>query len=141
MTFETLTSNARIENLDTVVAFIEDRADQFDLDTKKKFGLLVAIEEAFVNVCHYAYPDAEGDVSVACGSDGETFVVEVSDQGTPFDVLSLPDPDITADIMDREIGGLGVFFIRKLTNDVSYRREDGRNVLRMVLHKTERPVL
>jgi serine/threonine-protein kinase RsbW len=137
MTFETLTSNALIENLDTVIAFAEDRAEQFELDTKKKFGLLIAIEEAFVNVCHYAYPGTTGSVSVTCGSDGEAFVVEIADQGEPFDVLSLPAPDITADIMDREIGGLGVFFIRKLTSDVSYRREEGRNILRMVLHKTK----
>jgi anti-sigma regulatory factor (Ser/Thr protein kinase) len=139
MTFETLTTDARIENLDSVVAFIEDRADQCELDSKKKFGLLVAIEEAFVNVCHYAYPDAEGYVTIACGNDTETFVVEIADQGEPFDVLSLPDPDVTADIMDREIGGLGVFFIRKLTSDVSYRREEGHNILRMVLHRTEEP--
>lgn len=134
MPADTLTCAATIGNLDTVISFIEDRAELFGLDTKKKFGLLVAIEEAFVNVCHYAYPGSEGDVSIACESDNETFAVEVSDQGEAFDVLSLPDPDITADIMDREIGGLGVFFIRKLTNDVSYRREAGRNILRMVLH-------
>jgi len=140
MTFETITTDALIENLDTVIAFAEERAEQFDLDTKKKFGLLIAIEEAFVNVCHYAYPQTAGTVSVTCGSEGEAFVVEISDHGDPFDVLSLPDPDITADIMDREIGGLGVFFIRKLTNDVSYRRDGGRNILRMVLHKAEEPL-
>lgn len=140
MTLETLTSDACIENLDTVIAFVEDRAEQFDLDTKKKFGLLIAIEEAFVNVCHYAYPEGKGTATISVGTDKETFVVEIADQGAPFDVLSLPDPDITADIMDREIGGLGVFFIRKLTNDVSYRREEGKNILRMVLHKTEEPL-
>lgn len=140
MTFETLTTDALLENLDAVIAFAEDRAEQFGLDTKEKFGLLIAIEEAFVNVCHYAYPKTPGNVSVSCGSDNEAFVVEISDQGEPFDVLSLPDPDVTADIMDREIGGLGVFFIRKLTNDVSYRREEGQNILRMTLHKNETPL-
>jgi anti-sigma regulatory factor (Ser/Thr protein kinase) len=135
MTLETLTTDALIENLDTVIAFVEDRAEQFDLETKQKFGLLIAIEEAFVNVCHYAYPQTAGEVSVSCGSEGEAFVVEISDHGEPFDVLSLPDPDITADIMDREVGGLGVFFIRKLTNDVSYRRTEGQNILRMALRK------
>lgn len=140
MTYETITTDARIENLDTVVAFVEDRADQFDLDTKRKFGLLVAIEEAFVNVCHYAYPEGAGAATISVGTDNEAFVIEIADQGAPFDVLTLPEPDITADIMDREIGGLGVFFIRKLTNDVSYRREGAYNILRMVLHKTEEPV-
>ena len=137
MTFNTLTTDARIDNLDTVIAFAEDHADQFDLDTKKKFGLLVALEEAFVNVCHYAYPEGKGEAIISIATDNETFAVEISDHGAPFDVLSLPDPDITADIMDRQIGGLGVFFIRKLTNDVSYRREKGQNILRMALNRTE----
>ena len=65
---------------------------------------------------------------------GGSFVVEIADSGIPFDVLSLPDPDTTAGIMDREIGGLGVYFIRKMTDEVSYRREEGRNILRVVLH-------
>ena len=51
-----------------------------------------------------------------------------------FNVLSLPDPNTTADIMEREIGGLGVYLIRRLTDDASYQRKDGRNILRMVLH-------
>ena len=65
---------------------------------------------------------------------GRDFVVEIADSGIPFDILSLPDPDTTAEIMDREIGGLGVYFIRKMTDEVSYRRLDGRNILRVVLH-------
>ena len=130
---EILTCKARIENLDTVVAFVEEAADRFNLVTPKKFGLLIAIEEAFVNVCHYAYPQAEGDVSISCGSDNDAFVLEIIDSGEPFDVLSLPEPDTTSDILDREIGGLGVFFIRKLTNEVSYRREGGQNILRLVI--------
>ena len=52
-------------------------------------------------------------------------------------LLTLPDPDTTASIMDREIGGLSVFFLRKLTDDLSYRRKNGRNILRMLLHVNE----
>lgn len=125
---------ANLENLDAMVGFVEECADRCGLDPQKKFGLLVAIEEAFVNVCHYAYPDGEGDVELVCGCGEESFVVEIADSGIPFDILSLPDPDTTADIKDREIGGLGVYFIRKMTDEVSYRRADGRNILRVVLH-------
>ncbi len=53
---ETLTSAARVENLDEVVAFVETNAERFGLDPQKTFGLVLAVEEAFVNVCHYAYP-------------------------------------------------------------------------------------
>jgi serine/threonine-protein kinase RsbW len=134
MESETLIRAANLENLDAMVGFVEGCADRCGLDPKRKFGLLVAIEEAFVNVCHYAYPAGEGDVQLFCGCRGGNFVVEIADSGIPFDILSLPDPDTTADIMDREIGGLGVYFIRKMTDEVSYRRTDGRNILRVVLH-------
>jgi anti-sigma regulatory factor (Ser/Thr protein kinase) len=124
---------ATLEKLNELTEFVEECADRFGLDTKKKFGLLVAVEEAFVNICSYAYPDGVGEAEISCAAEGDAFVFEISDSGSPFDVLSLPDPDTTLDIMDREIGGLGVYFIRRLTDDVSYRRENGRNILRMVL--------
>ncbi|MBL0225129.1 MAG: ATP-binding protein [Geobacteraceae bacterium] len=128
---------AILEKLNELIEFVEECADRFGLETKKKFGLLVAVEEAFVNICSYAYPDGEGEAEISCATEGDAFVFEIADHGRPFDVLSLPDPDITLDVMDREIGGLGVYFIRKLTDDVSYRRENGRNILRMVLKRRE----
>lgn len=140
MTFDTFRCPANVARLDELVAFVEACADRFGLATKKKFGLLVALEEAFVNVCHYAYKEGEGDVSVGCGADGDAFVVEIADSGDAFDVLSLPDPDTTADLMDRQIGGLGVYFIRSLTDQVSYRREAGQNIVRMVFRQTEEPL-
>ncbi|WP_306548336.1 ATP-binding protein [Desulfobulbus sp.] len=129
-----MTCRAHIDNLDEVIGFVEARADRFGLDDKKKFGLLVAVEEAFVNICRYAYQGAEGEVTLACTGDPDGFAVEIVDQGISFDLLSLPDPDITAGILEREIGGLGVAFIRKLTDEVSYRRQGGQNILRMALH-------
>jgi serine/threonine-protein kinase RsbW len=129
-----MTYSARIENLEEVLDFIETCADRFGLDEKRKFGLLVAVEEAFVNVCHYAYPDSKGEVELICEGDGDSFAVTIKDRGVAFNVLSLPDPDITSDVMERKVGGLGIYFIRRLTDDVSYQREDGQNILRMVLH-------
>lgn len=137
MELKKITCLARVENLDKVTNFIEECADSAGLDDKRKFGLMVAIEEAFVNVCHYSYPAGEGEVEVTCGGEAGAFILEIADSGVEFNILTLPEPDTTASIMDREIGGLGVFFIRKLTDDLSYRREDGRNILRMVLHSQD----
>lgn len=139
MPVETLTVTAAIENLDQAINFIEDRAEQSGMGTQKKFGLLIAVEEAFVNVCHYAYPASRGEVSLSCTADTTDFIVEIVDKGGPFDLLSLPVPDTTADITERQIGGLGVHFIRTFTDDVSYRREEGRNILRMTVKKTGVP--
>jgi anti-sigma regulatory factor (Ser/Thr protein kinase) len=126
---------ALVENLNELTGFVEECADGSGLDTNKKFSLLIAVEEAFVNICSYAYPDGTGVAELSCGADGAAFVLEIADNGKPFDVLSLPDPDTTLDIMEREIGGLGVHFIRKLSDDVSYRRENGQNILRMVFNR------
>ena len=130
---DTIDCAAKVENLAVLTDFVEECADRFGLEIKKKFGLLIAVEEAFVNICSYAYPDGAGLAEVSCGMNGDGFVLEIADRGMPFDVLSLPDPDTTLDLMERPIGGLGVYFIRRLTDDVSYRRENGRNILRMVL--------
>ena len=135
MELGTLCTAARVEHLNQAVAFVDERAEQCGLEPKKKFGALLALEEAFVNICRYAYPQGEGDVVLTCGSDGELFVLELSDTGAPFDLLSLPEPDLTLDIMERKIGGLGVHFIRKLSDSVSYRREQNRNILRMAFKR------
>ncbi len=139
MEFHTLIRTASVGNLETVIGFVERRADHFGLNQNKKFGLLIAIEEAFVNICHYAYPDGVGEVELVCRRGVGSFEVEIADCGIPFDLLSLPDPDTTADIMERKIGGLGLYFIRKMTDEVSYRRENGRNILRLVLHIEKEP--
>ena len=122
---------ATVENLHVVTDFVEECADRFDLEVRKKFEIMVAVEEAFVNICSYAYPDGEGKAEFFCGVDGDAFVLEIADSGREFNVLSLSEPDTTLDIMEREIGGLGVHFIRKLVDEVSYRRENNCNILRM----------
>lgn len=122
---------ARVENLDAANAFVEACYERSGLDPAKTFNVLLTLEEAFVNICHYAYPDGTGDVDISCALDSGNFVLEVADSGSQFDVLSLPDPDTTLSIEDRPIGGLGILLIKTLSRP-SYRRDGGRNVLRMV---------
>lgn len=137
MEADTLTRPARVEHLEEIAGFVEGHADRCGLDPKKKFGLLLAVEEAFVNVCHYAYPDGTGEVELACDCTGGSLVVEITDRGLPFDILSLPDPDTKGDIMEREIGGLGVHFIRRMSDEVTYRRREGCNILRVVVRNKQ----
>ena len=88
--------------------------------------LQVALEEAFVNICRYAYAEGPGDVEVSFFSEGGNTVIEIIDSGMPFDITAQELPDITADIRERKIGGLGCLLIRKLMDGVIYRREDGK---------------
>lgn len=125
---------AKIENLGKILDYIDNCAKKAGLSEKRKFGLQVSVEEAFVNVCHYAYPEGEGLVELICENDGTSFIVTIKDRGVAFNVLSLPSPDITSDVMERKVGGLGIYFIRKMTDNVSYRRENEQNILRMAIH-------
>ncbi|HSB04077.1 MAG TPA: ATP-binding protein, partial [Thermodesulfobacteriota bacterium] len=63
------------------------------------------------------------------------FVIEIIDRGVPFDVTAIPDPDVTAGIPERETGGLGIFFMKKVMDDVRYRRENDRNLLTLIIQR------
>ena len=123
---------ASLASLDALTAFVEECGERVGLAERTKSRVLLATEEAFVNICSHAYPDGAGEAEVGCAREGDGLVLEISDRGIPFDILSLPPPDTTADIMERPVGGLGIHFIRTLSDDVSYRREQGRNILCMV---------
>ena len=101
---------------------------------KIQTALCVAIEELFVNVARYAYPDGEGDMSLHIGFDNQSRAItfRMTDKGVPFDPLTKPEPDITLSAEDREIGGLGIFITKKTMDSLSYSYENGENVLTMI---------
>ncbi len=126
---------ATLENLDAALQFVDGQAEAAGLEPGKINKLSLVIEEAFVNVCSYAYKGETGFVELSCENEKSSFVVEISDTGEPFDILSLPAPDTSLDIEERKIGGLGIFFIRRFADKVRYSRDENRNVLRMVFQK------
>jgi serine/threonine-protein kinase RsbW len=119
-----------MENLGHLASFVSECARDQGMTPERAGELQVALEEAFVNICRYAYADGPGDVEVNFFSEGDNTVIEIIDSGTPFDITVQELPDITADIHERKIGGLGCLLIRKLMDRVVYRREDGKNILR-----------
>ena len=124
---------AKIEALSDVLGFVDQTLESFECPMKVQTAVCVAIEEIFVNVAHYAYGDGEGDMTLGIGFDEEsrTITFRMSDQGTPFDPLQKPDPDVTLSAEDREIGGLGIFITKKTMSSVTYAYENGENVLTM----------
>jgi anti-sigma regulatory factor (Ser/Thr protein kinase) len=88
-----------------------------------------------VNIFEYSYAEKNGNVEVVCKLDAGNFVIEIIDSGIPFNILTAKEPDITSGISERSIGGLGIFLIRKLMDDVRYRREGDRNILTLVVKK------
>ncbi len=126
---------ARLENLEPWMRAVSDCARGLGFDQKRISEMELAIEEALVNICSYSYPEGQGDAEIICNADNHDFVVEIIDSGIPFDMTELPDPDTHADISERRIGGLGILFIRKMTNEVHYHREGDRNILNLVFRK------
>lgn len=126
-------ARATLGNLARLLEFVSCFAKEKGFTTRKIKEVELATEEALVNIFNYAYAEELGDVQVKCGLDRtERLVIEVLDTGTPFNPLSLSDPDLTADVDDREIGGLGVFFIREMVDEVKYRRDVGKNILTLI---------
>ncbi|MEO5359354.1 MAG: ATP-binding protein [Nitrospirota bacterium] len=98
----------------------------------------LVIEEVFVNIASYAYegqPPGTAEMVIKADETGNLHV-ELIDDGVPFDSTAVAEPDLEADIDERRIGGLGIFFMKQLMDDVSYSREDGRNILRFTVART-----
>ncbi|MBI5589874.1 MAG: ATP-binding protein [Deltaproteobacteria bacterium] len=126
---------AKIENMELLVQFISDIARKLGFSGKRVKEIELATEEALVNIINYAYPDHSGDIKVTCTQDpSKALVIKIEDTGIAFDISSLKDPDISAGISDREVGGLGVFLIRKLMDKVRYHRKNKKNILELVIH-------
>jgi anti-sigma regulatory factor (Ser/Thr protein kinase) len=130
--------SADLKNLERLTSFVSECAREQGITEERGFDIQIAVEEAFVNICSYAYVGGSGEVEVNCSSNGDSFVIEIIDSGVPFDITVLEDPDVTADISEREVGGLGGLLIRKLMDMVVYRREDNKNILRLTVQHDRR---
>jgi sigma-B regulation protein RsbU (phosphoserine phosphatase) len=112
--------------------FMQAVAEQADLDHALATNLNLALEEAVSNVMLYAYPTGttgQVDIDAAVLEDRIDFTV--SDSGVPFDPTASADPDLTADVRDRPVGGLGIYLVKRIMDHVSYAREGGKNILKM----------
>ena len=116
--------------LSDILAFVEEELEKMDCPPKTAMQISVAVEEIFVNIAHYAYVQARETMKLAimAGEDGGV-TLRFTDHGIPFDPLRQKDPDITLSAEDRDIGGLGIFMVKKTMDDAEYKFENGRNVL------------
>ena len=121
---------AKLENLEPMLVFIKQGAKKLGFDAQKLNRMHLTSEEALVNIINYAYPDKHGNIEITYEvKEDMRFVVEIIDWGIPFDPLSLPKPDVEAPLEKRRVGGLGIYLIRTIMDEVSYRRDQDRNIL------------
>ena len=122
---------ATVENIETVTDFVNEYLDEVGCSMKVQMQVAVVIDEIFSNIAHYAYAPSVGDVTVSVAANKETKVLMLSfaDRGVAYNPLVKEDPDVTLSAEERQIGGMGIFMVKKLMDDITYEYVEGRNVL------------
>lgn len=120
----------RVEDLN---ASLEAVLERHGFDPGLRGDVRLIVEELASNAIKYGGADHESELSVKLAVVDDLLSLDFRDEGDPFDPLSGPDPDLNADIEDRDIGGLGLFLIKQLAEELHYERIDGYNVLHVKL--------
>lgn len=128
---------AKFEYLDEIREFVGDIARSGGFSDKDVYNIQLATDEAASNIIEHAYENvSDGILELSCGIQGDAIKIILIDRGESFDPSEVPLPDLKADLSDRKIGGLGIFLMRKLMDEVHYEpKPDKSNVLTMIKRK------
>ena len=128
-----ITVDAMIENMNTVTALVDDFLDQIACPMKSRIQINIVIDEIFGNICHYAYKDSVGAVTVRVesGNTPKAVFLTFTDNGIPYNPLDTEDPDITSSSEERKIGGLGIYLVKKNMDEMKYEYVNQQNRLWM----------
>lgn len=119
-----------ISEISRLADFVEEIGNDFSLTPDIVFNLNLVLEEAVVNVINYAYPKEEHQsIYLSARLHEGSIILVLTDTGKEFDPTMAPEADVTLSAEDRQIGGLGIFLIRQIMNEVRYERIEGKNVL------------
>lgn len=126
-----LTVDATTANIPAVVDFVNEQLEAYCCSMKVQTQIDVAIDELFSNIAHYAYHPGVGPATVRVELTEQpcSVVVTFIDNGVPYDPLKKEDPDTTLSADERQIGGLGIFMVKKSMDAVEYTYKDGQNIL------------
>ena len=120
---------AKLDTLEDAIAFAENEFSS--LSPKALMQITICLEEMFINVANYAYDGKEGEVTIVADLNEKAASLTLIDAGVPFNPLEHKEPDITLDACEREIGGLGIFMVKKYMTELDYKRENEKNIFRM----------
>jgi len=122
----------KISELERVAQFIEQIGEELQLDMELQMNLNLVMEEMVSNVIFYAYPkDEDSEIELLAKCDGKRLTFVISDQGKEFDPTAKEDADPDVNPAEREIGGMGIFIVKNIMNQVTYQRLEGKNLLTM----------
>lgn len=121
--------DASIENIVRVTECIDSELEAQGCPLKAQMQIDVAIDELFSNIARYAYPREGGSVTVRYDYQDGVFSITFIDRGVPYNPLEKSDPDVSLPAVERNIGGLGIFLVKKTMDGMEYQRMDGCNIL------------
>ncbi|MDR2393759.1 MAG: ATP-binding protein [Treponema sp.] len=127
--------SASVDELEGLIEWIDAILEAEDCTIKAHSQMAIILEEIFVNISRYAYP-SEGEVFIRVGIEGPRLILQFEDSGKPFNPLAYLSLDTKARIEERKIGGMGIYIVRKMVDEISYARVDDKNLL--TLYKTIR---
>lgn len=124
---------AALDKLDEALDFVHTQLAQAACPPRTLHQIDLAVEEIFVNIARYAYHPALGTVTITCTAAGAPPYVTLvfADRGRPYDPLERDDPDLALDAEQRQIGGLGIWMVKQLMDEIRYEYRDGQNILTM----------
>ena len=125
---------ARAENLEEVIQFVDQELETADCPIKAQMQIEIAVEEIFINIANYAYNPDTGSavIRVEVADDPVSVKLVFIDKGVPYDPHAKKDPDITLSAEERDIGGLGIFMVKKNMDEIHYEYKDGQNILTLI---------
>jgi len=119
-----------INNLPIISDFVNDALTQFALDAATINRIQLVVDEACTNVINYAYSEeGTGLLYLKLEYKDQELIITLKDWGKPFDPNTIPPPDLSLDVEDRKIGGLGIYFIKNIMDDINYQFDNGCNNL------------
>lgn len=131
MKIKEITVDAVISNISVVSDFVNEFLENDGCPLKTIMKIDIVIDEIFGNICKYAYENKCGKVEIIVGIDEDSNYVSLTfkDSGIKFDPLEHKRPDVSLSAEEREIGGLGIFIVEKIMDEIDYKYQDGKNVL------------
>lgn len=122
----------KLESLSLISDFIVNSMLKFGMGDHEMFQAQIAVDEAITNIITYGELGEKNKIMLKCEKRGDRVKIVIEDEGKPFDPTTTEDPDIDSPIEEREMGGLGVYFIKKSMDEVKYDFKDGKNILTLI---------
>lgn len=128
-----ITVEAKTENVAAVTDFVNEILEENGCSVKVQMKIDIAIDEVFSNIAYYAYAPGSGEatVQVEIAESPKRLELIFADRGIPYNPLENEDPDVTLNAEERKVGGLGIFMVKEMMDEVSYEYTDGQNILKL----------